>query len=168
MASFQAKKGRDRLRMWEKKILVLIHSNPTWNRESQKNSKKIQKIKKHQYGFFSSQNGTREAENVRKKKFSFWSIPNRPGIGNSKKIAKKLKKLKNINMASFQAKKGRERLGMWEKKILVLIHSNPTRNRELQKNSKKIQKIKKHHYGFFSSQNGTGQAENERKKNRSY
>ena len=71
-------------------------------------------------------------------------------------------------MASFQAKTRRERLRMCEKKILVLIHSNPTRNRELQKNSKKIQKIKKHHYGFFSSQNRTGQAENERKKNCSY
>ena len=43
MASFQSKTGRERLRMWGKKILVLIHSNPTWNMEFQKNSKKIQK-----------------------------------------------------------------------------------------------------------------------------
>ena len=28
---------------------------PTWNREFQKNSKKIQKIKKYYYGFISSQ-----------------------------------------------------------------------------------------------------------------
>ena len=53
------------------KIIVPIHSIPTANRDFQKNSKKIQKIKKHQYGFFSTQNGTGEAENVRKKKFSF-------------------------------------------------------------------------------------------------
>ena len=39
----------------------------------------------------------------------------------------------------------------------------PTWNREFQKNSKKIQKIKKHHYGFFSSQNRLGKAEKERK-----
>ena len=51
-----------------KKIIVPIHSIPTANRDFQKNSKKIQKIKKHQYGFFSTQNGTGEAENVRKKK----------------------------------------------------------------------------------------------------
>ena len=52
-----------------------------------------------------------------------------------------------------------------EKNILVPIHSNPTRNREFQKNSKKIQKIKKHHYGFFPTQNRMGEAENMRKKN---
>ena len=52
-------------------------------------------------------------------------------------------------MASFQAKTGRERLRMREKKnILVPIHSNTTRNREFQKNNQKLQKIKKHCYGF--------------------
>ena len=122
IASSQAKTGRERLRTWEKKILVLIHSNPTRNKEFQKDSKNIQKIKKHHYGFFSCQNGTGEVENVRKKKLSFWSIQTWLGIGNSKKIAKKFKKLKNINMASFQAKTGRERLRMWEKKN---SHSDP-------------------------------------------
>ena len=37
----------------------------------------------------------------------------------------------------------------------------PTQNRKFQKNSKKNQKIKKLHYGFFSSQNKWGKAENE-------
>ena len=41
-----------------------------------------------------------------KKKKSFRSVPTRPVIENSKKIAKKFKKLKNINMASFQSKTG--------------------------------------------------------------
>ena len=100
----------------KKKIIVSIHSILTRNRDFQKNSKKIQKIKKHYYGFFSSQNRTGEDENVRKKKLSFWSVQNSPGIGNSKKIAKKFKKFKNINMASFKAKTGREMLRMWEKK----------------------------------------------------
>ena len=68
-------------------------------------------------------------------------------------------------MASFQAKtgwgRGRECL---KKEILILIHSNLTRNMEFQKNSKKIKKIKKYHCGFFSSQNGMGQAKNDGKK----
>ena len=57
--------------------------------------------------------------------------------------------------------KGREREKI---KIIVPINSYPTRNIEFQKNSKKIQKIKKkHHYGFVSSQNRLGMAEKERK-----
>ena len=99
-----------------KKILVLIHSNQSRNREFQKNSKKIQKIKKHHYGFFPSQNETGEAENERKRKFSFRTIPTGPVIGNSKKIAKKFKKLKNFNLASFKAKTGRNRLRIRRKK----------------------------------------------------
>ena len=38
------------------------------------------------------------------------------------------------------------------------MNSYPTRNREFQKNRKKIQKTKKHQYGFFSSQNKLGKA----------
>ena len=40
----------------------------------------------------------------------------------------------------------------------------PTRNREFQKNSNKIQKIKKHNYDFFLGQNRLGMAEKEREK----
>ena len=39
----------------------------------------------------------------------------------------------------------------------------PMRNRKFQKNSKKIQKIKKYHYGFISSQNKLENDEKERK-----
>ena len=99
----------------------------------------------------------------RKKKVSFRSVPNRLGIENSKKIGKKFKKLKNIKMASFQAKTGRERPRKREKKLS--LRSVPTRPGI--KNSKKIQNIKKHHYGFFSSQNEMGLAEKEKKNNRS-
>ena len=81
-----------------------------------------------------------------------------------KKIAKKFKKLKNTIMASFQAKIGWEGLEREKIKIIVPISSCPTQNREFQKNSKKIKKIKKYHYGFFSSQNGTGLVEKEKKK----
>ena len=68
------------------------------------------------------------------KKLSFRSIRPRPGIGNSKK---KFKKFKNIITASFQVKTGRDKLRMGEKKIIFPIHSNQTRNREFQQNSKK-------------------------------
>ena len=68
-------------------------------------------------------------------------------------------------MVSFQAKTGWEMQRKREKKIIVSISSYLTRNREFQKNSKKIEKFKKHHYDFISSQNGSGEAEKERKKN---
>ena len=50
------------------------------------------------------------------RKFTFWSIPTRPGIWNSRQKAKKFKKLKIIIMASFQAKTERDRLRMRETK----------------------------------------------------
>ena len=75
------------------------------------------------------------------------------------------KNKKKIIMASFQAKTGGDRLRVTQKKkVVVLIHSNPTRNREFQKNSKKLRKIKKNHYGIISSQNGTRQAESDTEK----
>ena len=52
-------------------------------------------------------------------------------------------------MASFQAKRHWERPQKSENKIFVMGISFPIRNRELKKNSKKIQKIIKHQYGHF-------------------
>ena len=49
MDSFQAKIGRDRLRVIQKKkkkVIVSIHSNPIWNKEFPKNSKRKAKILK--------------------------------------------------------------------------------------------------------------------------
>ena len=152
-----------------------------------------------------------QAKNERKKKFSFRSIPTRPRIRNSKKIAKKFKKSKNIIVASFQAKMRRDRLSMREKKnsrsdpfqpdtesgipkkckklknIIIAIFRPGTgwerlRFRE-KKNSrsdpfepdpeqgilgKQQKKLKKHQYGFFSNQSGTGEAENMREKKISF
>ena len=89
-------------------ILLPISSNKTHNREFQKNSKKIQKIKEHHYGFFSSQNRLEKAEKEGKYKLWFRSLPTRPIIENSKKIAKKFKILKNTITYSFHAKIGRK------------------------------------------------------------
>ena len=79
-----------------------------------------------------------------KRKLSFRSIQSRPGIGISKKIAKKFKKLKNIIMASFQAKIGWERMRTCEKKKLSFrsIQSRPGIGIS-KKIEKKIEKIKK-------------------------
>ena len=44
------------------------------------------------------------------------------------------------------------------------MSSYPTQNREFQKNRKKIQKIKKHHYDFISSQNKLAKGKKEGKK----
>ena len=49
-----------------------------------------------------------------------------------------------------QVGKGREREKI---KIIVPLRSYPKRNRKFQKNSKKIQNIKKYYYGFISNQN---------------
>ena len=59
-----------------------------------------------------------------------------------------------------QVGKGREREKI---KIIVSLRSYPTRNRKFQKNSKKIQKFKKSHYGFISSENRLEKDEKERK-----
>ena len=74
------------------------------------------------------------------KKLSFRFVPTRCVIENSKKITKKLK---NTVMNSFQAKIGWKRMRKIEIKIFVRFHSYPTRNTKFQKNSQKIQNIKK-------------------------
>ena len=66
-------------------------------------------------------------------------------------------------MASFQAKIGWKRLRKRENKTIASFRPYPNRNRKFQKNSKKIQKIKKFLYGFISSQNRMEKAEKERK-----
>ena len=74
---------------------------------------------------------------------------------------KRLRKREYKNYHSVtQAGKGREREII---KINVPFRSYPTRNRKLQQNSKKFEKLKKYHYGFNSSQNRTEKAEKERK-----
>ena len=65
-------------------------------------------------------------------------------------------------MASLHAKISWERPRKIEKKNRSdeFLHE---RNRKFQKKSKKIQKIRKHYYGFLSSQNTLGKAEKGRK-----
>ena len=86
MASFQAKTGRERLR--KRNFFFSLRSVPT--QPGIENSKTIaKKLKKHHYGFFSSQNGMGLSVKE-KKKLSFRLVTTRPGIKNSKKITKKI------------------------------------------------------------------------------
>ena len=68
-------------------------------------------------------------------------------------------------MASFQVKIGwkmpRKRKNKNHRS--VPFRSYTTHNKKFQKNCKKVQKIKKYHYGFLSSQNWLEKAEKEKK-----
>ena len=66
-------------------------------------------------------------------------------------------------MASFQAKIGWKRPRKKKIKIIVSFRSYTKRDRKFQKNRKKIQKVKKHHYGIFSRKNRLENAGKERK-----
>ena len=68
MASFQAKTGQERLRRRENKNYRSVHflPNPQQRIQKKKKSIKTQKIKKQQYGFFSSQNQLGKDVNERK------------------------------------------------------------------------------------------------------
>ena len=66
-----------------------------------------------------------KAEKARKQKLSLRFVLTRAEIENSRKIAKKFKKLKNSFMASFQAKIGWKRLGKRENKNYRFVSSLP-------------------------------------------
>ena len=68
-------------------------------------------------------------------------------------------------MSSFQAKIdwGRQKKRENKNCRFVPFRSYPTRNLKFQKNSNKIEKIKKYHYGLNSSKNRLEKAEKERK-----
>ena len=91
------------------KIIVPFRSNSTRNRKLKKNSRKIKIFKKYHYGVILSQNMLEKAEKEKKQKLSVRSVPKRRVIENSKKIAKKFKKLKNTIMAFFKVKTGWKR-----------------------------------------------------------
>ena len=80
MASFQAKTRLDRQRMREKIKYRSYQflANPEYG-IPKKNSKKIQKIKEHHYGFFSSENRMGQAVGNAKKERSYRSNPFQPG-----------------------------------------------------------------------------------------
>ena len=74
--------------------MVSFHSYPTRNRIFQKNSKKIQKIRKYRYGFISIQNWKEKSEKETKSKLSFRFVPTQRVIENSEKQQKNSKNQK--------------------------------------------------------------------------
>ena len=66
-------------------------------------------------------------------------------------------------MASFQAKIGWKRLRKSDNKNYASVPLLPEASQKILKNGKKIQKIKKYHCGFISSQNRLEKTEKERK-----
>ena len=134
-----------------------MSSYPPRNREFQKNSKKIKKIKEYHQLKYSKNYKTpsqllsnpkqvrkcREREKIKIKNHSDVFLPD-PEQKIPKIKAKKFKKFENTIIASFQAKIGQEMLRKREnKKKIVPMSSYPTRNKKFQKKRKKIQKIKK-------------------------
>ena len=79
-------------------------------------AKKLKKLKKYNHRLISSQNRLEEAEKERKLKLLLRFDPARCVIENSKKTAKKFKKLKNTITALFQTKIGWKRLRKRENK----------------------------------------------------
>ena len=71
-------------------------------------------------------------------------------------------------MASFNAKLGGKGREMVRVKIKVSFCSYPTRYRNIQRNSQKIQKIQKYHYGSFSSHHRLKEDEKEGKEKLSF
>ena len=82
---------------------------------------------------------------------NYCSVPTRREIENSKTTAKKFKKLKNTVTGSFEAKIGLKRPRKTENKSYRSVSFLPGAKQKIKRNSKKIQKIKKHQYGFLSS-----------------
>ena len=106
---------------------------------------------------------TRKKE--RKKKSVRW-VPTQPVIENSKKIAKKLKKLKNTIMTSFQAKISWEKQRKREKKSFQQVPTWP----EIENSKKIVKKLKKLEntiMGSFRAKICRGRPRKGEKKNRS-
>ena len=74
-----------------------------------------------------------KAEKERKYKLSFYFVPSRREIENSKKIAKIFKNLKHTIMASFQAKICRERQRKSENKNYRSVSFLPDGQGKIQK-----------------------------------
>ena len=66
-------------------------------------------------------------------------------------------------MASFQAKIGWKMPRKKEYKKFYSVSFLPDAKQKISKNSKKIEKRKKYHYGFISNQNRSEKDEKERK-----
>jgi len=74
-------------------------------------------------------------------------------------MQKNFKNKKTSSRLHFKTKRVRIGRKKENKKNCIPIRSNPTRVRKFKNKCTKILKIKKHHPGFISRRNGSGQAE---------
>src|SRR6266567_2667974 len=79
-------------------------------------------------------------------------------------MKKNFKNLKTSSRLHFKTKRVWTGQKIEIKKNFIPIRSNPTRVRKFKNKCKKILKIKKHHPGFISRRNGSGQAAKQRTK----
>ena len=144
-----AEKGR-------KKILVPNSVHTRHGQEnSEKNSKKIQKIKKPFSRIIFCQNRMRWAEKVRKKFYSRILLIIDPSKKIKKKIAKNFKKLKNLFLVIFLAKTGLDQPRKREKKFSPnSVHTRHGQENS-EKNSQKLQKRNKPLSSITFSQDGS-------------
>ena len=131
MASFHGKIGWKGQRKRENKNYRSIMFLPN------RLEKIPKKFKKYNYGIISSQNRLEKAEKERKLKLSLRFVPSRRARENSKKIAKKYKKLKNTITASFQAKIGQKMLRKRENKNYRYVSFLPDGQEKIPKKFKK-------------------------------
>ena len=132
MASFQVKIGLKRPRKRENNNYRSVPFVPGAKQKIPKKQKKIQKVKKYHYGL---------AEKQKKCKLSFRSVPTQRVIENSKKKAKKFKKLKNTIMASLQVETGWKRPRKREYKNYRSVSFQPDTKQKIQKKLQKNSKI---------------------------
>ena len=118
MATFQAEIGRKRMRKGEIKITVPFRSYPTCDRKFQKKQQKnLKNSKISMWLHYKPKQVLKSREREKIKiivSFRFVSIG--CVIENSIRMAKKLKKLKNAIMATFQAKIGLKNRRKFENK----------------------------------------------------
>ena len=146
MASFQAKTGRDRLRVIKTKKLSFrsIPTRPGIG-NSKKTAEKCKKLRNIIMALFQGKTGWDRLSVIQKKKI-YRSDPFQQDL--ELRIAKKCKKIKKHHNGFISSQNGTgQAKSDTKKKVIVSIHSNPTRNREFQNDSKEMQKIKNHHYG---------------------
>src|SRR6266567_1747078 len=83
-------------------------------------------------------------------------------------MQKNFKNKKTSSRLHFKTKRVRIGRKIEKKKNFIPLRSNPTRVKKFKNKCKKILKIKKHHPGFISRRNGSGQAEKWRTKKISF
>ena len=150
------------LRKRENKNYHSVSFLPDVEEKIPKKQQKNSKIEKHHDGFIPRKNRLENAEKGRKQKLSLRFVPSRRARENSKKIAKKLKKLKNTITDSSQAKIGGKILRKRENKNYHSVSFLPDGEEKIPKKQKKNSEIEKYHYGFFPSQNMLEKAEKAR------